>query len=71
MPSQSDIARDTQKGLEEANRKEAERTQRNEDDRATQFDGDPNAQGIEGGLFKPQDDTPLIIRKREQDDPKP
>jgi len=64
MPSQSDIAHDNQKGLKEANKREAERDQRNEDDRATRFDGDPNVEGV-GGMFKPQDDTPAFIKKRD------
>lgn len=48
----------------EANKREAERDQRNEDDRATRFDGDPNVEGV-GGMFKPQDDTPAFIKKRD------
>lgn len=66
MPSQSDIARDNQKGLEKSNKKEAETRHPTEDDRATRFDGDPNPEGVEGGVFKPRDDTPFIIKKRDQ-----
>ncbi len=68
MPSQSDIARDNQKGIEKANKRDAEKNGITEDDRATQFDGNPNAEGVEGGTFHPQDDTPFIIKKRDDTD---
>ena len=35
------------------------------DDRATQFDGDPNPKGAPSGLFGPQDDTPLTLKKKQ------
>ena len=63
MKSQSDIARENQEGIQKANKQESENSVRTEDDRATQFDGNPNSDSA-GGLLKPKDDTPLRLKKR-------
>ena len=62
MKSQSDIARENQEGIQKANKRESENAVRTEDDRATQFDGNPNSHSA-GGLLKPKDDTPLRLKK--------
>ena len=65
MPSQSDIARDNQKGIEKANDRLKEQSQKTEDDKATRFDGNPNPDSA-GSVLKPKDDTPFVIPKREE-----
>lgn len=34
------------------------------DNKATQFDGNPNPKGVESGLFGPRDDTPAFLKKK-------
>lgn len=65
MPSQSDIAQDNQKAIEKINERQAEENKSTEKERATRFDGNPNVEGIEKGTFRPKDDTPFIIKKRD------
>lgn len=62
MKSQSDIARENQKGIEKANKRESG-ADKTEDDRATRFDGSAEQEDT-GGILKPKDDTPARIEKR-------
>lgn len=64
MKSQSDIARENQAGLEKINKRLQDKARPNEDERATRFDGDPQPKDA-GGTFKPKDDTPWHLEKRE------
>lgn len=69
---QPDIAHDVQKGLGKANSKDdpahggqPRPALNTPDEKATQFDGNPNpAADPPGGLFKPRDDTPAILEKK-------
>lgn len=64
MKSQSDIAQENQQGIEKANKRQSAETGKTEADRATRFDGNPEQQDA-GGTFKPKDDAPLRLKKRE------
>lgn len=68
MASQNEIATDIQKGIEKANTRtdDKPKAQPAEQDKATQFDGNPNPGADKpGGVLKPKDDTPAVIPKRE------
>lgn len=69
MTSHTDISRDVQKGIEKSNQHEREAREDaapTENERATRFDGNPQPQGdTKGGTFKPRDDTPAVLPKRE------
>ena len=69
MASQNDIATEVQKGIRKANeRDDKTSTQKREQDKATQFDGNPDpaaGSGAPGGTFKPKDDTPAVIPKKD------
>jgi len=67
MKSQSDIAQENQKGIEKANKRQADDPRETESERATRFDGDPNPVSA-GGALKPKDDTPFRIKKRRDPD---
>lgn len=36
-----------------------------QDDKATRFDGDPNPKGSKSDVFKPKDDTPFRLKKKD------
>ncbi|WP_144635998.1 hypothetical protein [Bordetella genomosp. 13] len=75
--SQTDIGLDTQTGLARANAKDDDQPQGpgqpgeprppldSPEEKATQFDGNPNQSTDESsGLFKPHDDTPGFLEKK-------
>lgn len=64
MKSQSDIALENQKETAKVNKRQTEHTQPTEDERATRYDGG-SEQKSAGGVFKPKDDTPWRLEKRE------
>ncbi len=67
MKSQSDIALENQKGIEKANERQKNGSEATENDKATQFDGNPNPQSAGDDVLKPEDDTPLFIKKQEKE----
>jgi len=64
MKSQSDIAKENQDGIKKANKALEKASSTTDTDRATRFDGSGDP-GNAGGTFRPRDDTPFSLKKRD------